>query len=134
MDKEIIREINKILNKDRKKKRAGLEKIYVIHARTGCSCCMDDNHYRGPYKTNDDAMRRINYYKSANSEYWPLASQYARRGSYFVEELTIEPVSGGRFIIKGTTTVYGLDFIEVDECGKIANNDIEEFDEWNNMI
>ena len=105
-----------------------MDKIYVIECRTGCSCCSNENHYRGPYKTKEDAERRIAYFKSPESKYWPLASQYSRRGNYSIEETTCEPISGDRYIINGDRVMYGLEFVEVNSDGTVANNDAERFD------
>lgn len=93
---------------------------YVIECRTGCSCCSYDNHYRGPYKTKEDAENRIKYFMSG--DYYPVASQYAKRGRYSIEEVTIEEISGGRFIINDSHVVHDLDFVTVNSDGDIGNS------------
>jgi hypothetical protein len=106
-----------------------MKTIYVIEAHTGCTCCANENHYRGPYKTREDAQRRIDYYYSKDSKYWPLASQYAKRGHYYIREMTAEPISGDRWIIDDDTVIYGLNFIEVHEDGTVLFNEGEIFSE-----
>jgi hypothetical protein len=105
-----------------------IDKIYVIEAHTGCSCCAYENHYRGPYRTHEDAEKRVAAYYAENSNYWPLASQYARRGHYDIRTMTVEEISGGRFILDGLTVVAGLKFINVRDDGTVANVNDERFD------
>jgi hypothetical protein len=107
------------------------ETIYLIEARTGCTCCQSQNHYRGPYKTREDAEKRIQFYRTSQGEkaYWPLASQYARRGAYSVTEWTCETLPDGRKIIGGDTVVEPTEFnfIQVNEDGSVLNNEVECF-------
>lgn len=100
-------------------------KVYTISCSTGCSCCRDDNHLRGFYKTREDAERRIAYFKSPESKYWPLASQYARRGCYRINEEDAELISNNRVILNNNY-VYNLNFIDVKEDGTVENNDEEQ--------
>jgi hypothetical protein len=101
--------------------------IYLIHAGTGCTCCSSENHHRGPYRTREDAERRIAYYNAPESKFWPLASQYARRGRYSIVEKNIEPISANRFILDERYVLYGLDFIEVKEDGAVEDDQAEQF-------
>ncbi len=101
-------------------------KVWVIDCSTGCSCCCSENHYRGFYKTEADADRRIKYYFSKDSKFWPLASQFASRGRYSIEEADIEELKDGRFIYNDDKVLHELNFIEVKEDGTIDNNDEEE--------
>lgn len=103
-------------------------KIYLIDASTGCTCCAYDNHIRGPYRTKEDAKRRIDYYHNSprDTGYWPLASQYARRGRYSVDEYEVEPIDGDRFIIDDDKVVNYLNFIDVNEDGTIKQSDESE--------
>lgn len=96
-----------------------MNKAYAIECRTGCSCCSGDNHYRGPYKTKEDAERRIKFFKTPDSGYCPVASQFARRGSYCVEEITIEDIGGNRSILDDSYIIYNIRFINVNDDGNI---------------
>lgn len=107
-----------------------MEKMYLIYAGTGCTCCNDDNHYRGPYKTKEDAERRISYYYHKDSKYWPLASQFASRGHYSVKEIEIERLPDGRYILDGSIVVSDLNFIIVNEKGIIENDKAERYYEY----
>jgi len=73
------------------------QKIYLINARTGCSCCASENFTQGPY-TDEAEVKEIvaNWRKGIGN---PLASQYSRYGNYSIEEHDAEVISGGRFII-----------------------------------
>lgn len=99
-------------------------KLFFIYAGTGCTCCNDQNHYRGPYATKEDAEHRIAYYKSPESKFWPLASQYARRGHYCVEEMDVEVLGDGRWII-GNKVFYSQPCVEVASDGTATDD--EEF-------
>jgi len=102
-----------------------MPKLVFINARTGCSCCSDQNHYRGPYKSKADAERRIAYYKSENSKYWPTASQYARRGCYDVVVYEAEEISNNRWIIEDS--VFSVTpFMNVAEDGSLVGMDDED--------
>jgi hypothetical protein len=101
-----------------------MEKVYLIECRTGCSCCSSENHYRGPFRTKEDAERRIAYFKSPDSAFWPLASQYSRRGNYRVEEHDMEKTQSGRVVI-GDHVIDDLKFIEVLPDGTVLDNDAE---------
>lgn len=100
--------------------------IWLIHCRTGCTCCSYENHYRGPYRTKDDADRRVASFLDAKSEYWPLGSQYAPRGKYVVYPCTAEPISGGRFIVHDRV-LRELHFVDVAEDGSVFDTDGERF-------
>ena len=74
-------------------------KLFVIYCRTGCSCCSNENHYRGPYQTREDAQKEIDSYYAPDSKFWPLASQYAKRGHYNIKEIEVETLPDGRQIV-----------------------------------
>jgi len=99
-------------------------KAYMIECRTGCTCCCDENHYRGFYRTKEDAKHRISYYQLPESKFWPLASQFARRGNYSIEEAEIEDLNDGRYILNDKI-LHSLDFVDVKEDGSIENNEDE---------
>jgi hypothetical protein len=105
-----------------------MEKVkgFLIYCSTGCTCCSYENHFRGPYRTKEDAERRMQYFLSPGSKYWPVASQYARRGRYSIGEVEIEKLPDGRIIIEDS--VYPeLKFIDVDKNGYADSNE-EYFD------
>jgi hypothetical protein len=104
--------------------------IILIGAHTGCSCCSNENHYRGPYESTEDAERRKAYYLSPDSKFWPLASQYASRGRYELEEYTIEFLDDGRVIFR--SEVYGPDELSlktvmVNDDGTVQDPESEFF-------
>ena len=104
-----------------------METLYFIEACTGCSCCSEErNHYRGPYKTQADAERRIAYYKATDSTFWPIASQYAKRGHYAISAMEAEVIVGNRWIIWDKVFPI-VPFIEVAEDGSVLDNDQEYF-------
>lgn len=72
-------------------------KIYLIAARTGCTCCSDQNFHQGPYVDKNEAQTQIDAWSRGENN--PLASQYAKYGSYKLEECEAEEISGGRYII-----------------------------------
>ncbi|HVI43160.1 MAG TPA: hypothetical protein VM577_21335 [Anaerovoracaceae bacterium] len=77
---------------------------YLVYCSTGCSCCRGDNHYRGPFASQEDAQKAVDHYKTI-----PLvASQYSRTGNYSIETATVEPISNGRLIINGTRIADGF--------------------------
>jgi len=97
-------------------------KLILIECRTGCTCCSSDNHYRGPYKTVDDAKRRIASFLAPDSKFWPVASQYAHRGNYSVQEVEAEQLPDGRIIV-GESRVYPeTTCIEVNPDGMISSD------------
>jgi len=97
-----------------------MTKAYLIECRTGCSCCSYENHYRGPYKTREDAEKRINFFKTGS--YYPVASQYSKRGNYSIEEVTIEEISNNRYIVDDKIVIHDLEFINVNDNGDIGDS------------
>ena len=104
-----------------------MSSFFFIHCSTGCSCCSSENHIRGPYLTKEDAERRVAYYKSPDSKYWPLASQYSRRGNYYIEEQKYEVISDNRIIIQDSVYPFPEKTIVVKADGTIDDNDSEVF-------
>jgi hypothetical protein len=102
----------------------GFIKLYKISCRTGCTCCSNDNHYRGYYKSPEDALKRINYFKSPNSKFWPVASQYSKRGNYDVSEVNVERLVDGRFVV-GDRVTNEISIIDLNEDGSLDDNDAE---------
>lgn len=68
---------------------------FLIYCRTGCTCCSDENHYRGPFSSRPAAERAVQAYEKMSL----LASQYAPNGRYDIEEATLEWLPDGRMII-----------------------------------
>lgn len=105
------------------------EKVFFVYCGTGCTCCSGENHYRGPYKTKEDAERRVAYYRSPDSKYWPVASQYSKRGNYSIEERLIESLDDGRVIITDDggdgIVIQSLSFVDVSADGTISDNESE---------
>lgn len=71
------------------------QKAYTIYASTGCSCCNYENHYRGPYSSEEVAKQRADSFRSIRL----LASQYSLRGNYRIAEHDAEVLPDGRVII-----------------------------------
>lgn len=65
-------------------------KLYKIYCATGCTCCSSDNHYRGYFKSQEDAERRIVFFKLPEANNNPVASQYARKGRYEISGIEAE--------------------------------------------
>lgn len=103
-------------------------KIYFIECRTGCSCCANENHYRGPYYIKRDAERRISFFETG--PWWPISSQYANRGIYDIVEISCEDLGDGRFII-GDRVYDGCEivFMEINKDGSLTcgNQDRDYF-------
>jgi len=97
--------------------------FWGIEARTGCSCCSSENHLRGPYKTEEDAQRRVAHYRDPKNTFHPLASQYARRGAYSIYKYTAEVLPDGRWIVNGSNVIPVPAFIEVAEDGSATENE-----------
>lgn len=92
---------------------------YLVECRTGCSCCSGDNHYRGPYKIKEDAERGIEYFRTSNNGFCPVSSQFSRRGSYYIKEITIEGISEDRYIINDNIVIHDFNYINVNDDGSI---------------
>ena len=88
-------------------------KGFMIYARTGCTCCSGENHYRGPYRTKEEAEARKRHFQ----EIALLASQYARRGAYDIMEEEFEELPDGR-LIEGRTVYAG--FFKIGDNGEIT--------------
>ena len=104
------------------------EVMWLIECRTGCSCCQHENHRRGPYLTREDAEKRIAYFKSDDSKFWPVASQYARRGRYVIEFHEPEILGDDRYIIEDEVFHGGVEFVAVNDDGSVDDNKSEQFD------
>lgn len=100
-------------------------KAFIIDCSTGCSCCSGDNHYRGFYEDKETAERRISYFLSPESKYWPVASQFARRGRYGVREVDVELISDNRYILFDEVIHGEPVFISVSSDGTIVCDDVE---------
>lgn len=98
------------------------EKTYSIACRTGCTCCSYENHSLGFYKSKDDAERRIKWFKDPNANNNPLASQYARKGCYSINEHTVEFYKDQIIV---DNHIFNNNIIETNEDGTIKTG-IEE--------
>jgi hypothetical protein len=85
-------------------KVGSMKKVYFVECRTGCSCCSGENHYRGPFSTEEIAHKRVVRYR----ELAILASQYSRSGIYHVNEHEAEIISKNRIIINESTVIEDI--------------------------
>lgn len=79
-------------------------KGFIIYCSTGCSCCSNENHYRGPFRTRTTAESRAAVYHSSRL----LASQYAKNGRYEILEVEIEILADGRVVVDNTHVFPGF--------------------------
>jgi hypothetical protein len=100
---------------------------YLIECRTGCTCCASDNHYRGPYRSREDAQRRVDHFLSPKGD-CPIGSQYAPRGKYVIHSFTIELLPGDRYILDDRVYHGEPKFVEVLEDGSVSDYAAEIFD------
>ena len=70
-------------------------KCYIIYCSTGCSCCRDQNHFRGPYQSREIAEEAKSHFSRTKL----LSSQYSSSGNYSIEERNCEILPDGRIII-----------------------------------
>lgn len=52
--------------------------IWFVHCGTDCTCCNNEDHYQGPYETEEKADKAIEEFIRTKK----LASQYAPNGRY----------------------------------------------------
>lgn len=96
--------------------------MIFIYCRTGCTCCSDDNHYRGPYATLEAAQRRVNFFLEPTAINNPVASQYARKGCYEIVEEPVDRIDETRVIIGSRVHhVYGA--VVVNPDGSVFGDD-----------
>jgi hypothetical protein len=79
-------------------------KIFTIYCSTGCTCCSEENHYRGPYRTREEATKAAEGFRSRKL----LSSQYSSTGNYSIEEAEGEILPDGRIIISNTYICPGF--------------------------
>ena len=70
-------------------------KCYIIECTTGCSCCRNENHYRGPYATREIAQEAEKCFHNIRL----LSSQYSSSGNYYIREHDCEILPDNRIII-----------------------------------
>ena len=104
------------------------EQVFTIHCRTGCTCCSGDNHFRGPYRTNGDALRRVAHFRNPGNKFCPVFSHYAHRGAYTIYEEKMEKLPDGRAIIRCEVMDKTPEFIEVADDGSVEDNRKEHLD------
>jgi hypothetical protein len=71
-------------------------KVFIVRCSTGCSCCSNENHKRGPFSTQAVAEGKVVEYRAIPV----LASQYAERGVYHIESFDAEQLPDGRLIVE----------------------------------
>lgn len=113
-----------------------MEDVFFIEAETGCTCCCSEDHTRGPFKTKEEADRRIAYYLNPESPYAPLASQYAPQGRYRVRVATVEDISGDRVIVDESWVFGPEDFgyVTVQSDGTILLEGCLSIDEKERFV
>lgn len=100
-----------------------MKPVFYIECRTGCSCCSDENHYRGFYKTREEAQARVDRFKRGID--FPVCSQYSRYGNYDIYESEAEEISNNRIIVNDQ--VFPDKYIEIDiEDGSLMSYDTPE--------
>jgi hypothetical protein len=93
--------------------------IFFIECRTGCSCCANENHYRGPFSTLEIAKERVETYH----RFRILASQYASTGNYKIEEAKAHITSEGIIICSdGTWYACFRDNVTIDDDEERCHN------------
>ena len=93
-------------------------KCYRIVCKTGC---MEDSHYRGWYETKESAQARIDRFLAGID--YPVASQYARRGRYHIEECIFEPISKNRIIVDSNKLIASAGISFPKRISKELNGD-----------
>jgi len=68
---------------------------FLIDCSTGCTCCADENHIRGPFKLREDAEAKVADYQKRRL----LSSQFSETGNYWIREVEAEVLPDGRLII-----------------------------------
>ncbi len=92
--------------------------VYSIRCTTGCTCCKYENHFRGLYKSIDEAKARIARFRLGVDN--PLSSQYAKYGRYSIFEHDAEEISNDRLIIDDK--VFTKKFIQINiKNGELIN-------------
>lgn len=67
---------------------------FFIECRTGCSCCANENHFTGPWRSLSRARQEVAYYRETRR----LASQYSERGNYTISWQQVEILPDGRIL------------------------------------
>lgn len=84
------------------------EAVWIVYCSTGCSCCREDNHYRGPYSSLEKARAAVQQFTN-----WPLlSSQYAHNGRYEIKGVIMEKLPRNRFVI--ADQVFSFDDCPID--------------------
>ena len=91
---------------------------FFVHCGTGCSCCNDENHYTGPYRSLKYAKDMVATYTKDRR----LASQYARNGRYEICWSDSEILQDGRIICSDRV------FSGFSDDEEVFNDDISDSD------
>lgn len=70
-------------------------KAFTIYCSTGCTCCSNENHYRGPFSSREIAEEKVKHFREVRL----LASQYSKNGNYHIYEEEAEQLPDGRVIV-----------------------------------
>jgi len=75
---------------------------FFIGCQTGCSCCRDENHHTGPYRSLHYARELVKEYTKTRR----LASQYARSGHYSIGWCEVEIMPDGRIVYEDEDRIF----------------------------
>lgn len=89
-------------------------KLFIVECRTGCSCCSSENHYRGPYSSEEIAKGHVERFR----EMPLLSSQYSKTGNYHIREEAGELLPDGRVISDSKVYAGFKDDGDDDVCGR----------------
>lgn len=67
---------------------------FFISCQTGCTCCNNENHLTGPYRSLCFAREVVDGYKQSKR----LASQYSKNGIYEIGWSEVEILPDGRIV------------------------------------
>lgn len=87
-------------------------KAFILVCRTGSTCCASENHIRGIYKTNDEAVARARRFLQGVDN--PVASLFARHGSYTIRAVNLEFLPDGRIIVNSTHVFSSAYLVKVN--------------------
>ena len=96
------------------------KEIWVIRCHTGCTYCSNENFTEGPYLTEEDAIKIKLGYEAGHGN--PLASQYAKYGTYSIDKWEVEILPDGRWIHESNVFKEGFHVRELlDSDGAVKD-------------